>query len=123
MTVWLQGGPGAGSTQQAVNGHNGPCTVLRDSKTTVPNPWSWNNVANMLYIDQPVQTGFSYDEVVPGVLDMVTGQIDVSGAAGLATNWTALRGNFSSQNQSRTANTTAIAARGVYHFLQLWFDE
>ena len=38
---------------------NGPCFVGRDSNSTYLNPYSWNNEVNMLYIDQPVQVGFS----------------------------------------------------------------
>ena len=38
---------------------NGPCFVNKDSNSTYLNPWSWNNEVNMLYIDQPVQVGFS----------------------------------------------------------------
>ncbi len=48
LVLWLQGGPGAGSTDQAVGGHNGPCIVASDSRTTRLNPWSWNNRANLL---------------------------------------------------------------------------
>jgi len=40
---------------------NGPCFIGSDSNSTFLNPWSWNNEVNMLYIDQPVQVGFSYD--------------------------------------------------------------
>ncbi len=122
LAIWLQGGPGSARTDQAVRGHTGPCIVQRDSKTTKLNPWSWTAVANMLYIDQPVQTGFSYDAAVPGVLDTVTGDHDV-GANVSASGWTAIRGSFSSQDPSHTANGTGIAARAVQHFLELWFDE
>jgi len=38
---------------------NGPCFVGSDSNSTYLNPYSWNNEVNMLYIDQPVQVGFS----------------------------------------------------------------
>ncbi|KAK0754551.1 Alpha/Beta hydrolase protein [Schizothecium vesticola] len=68
---------------QAVGGHNGPCIVQPDSNSTVLNPWSWNKVSNMLYIDQPVQTGFSYDDLpVDGIMDMLTGDITVGGGPG-----------------------------------------
>ncbi|KAK4451884.1 putative carboxypeptidase [Podospora aff. communis PSN243] len=60
LTVWLNGGPGATSMTQAVNGHNGPCVVQPNGNSTAMNPWSWNKASNMLYIDQPAGTGFSY---------------------------------------------------------------
>lgn len=57
VAIWLNGGPGSASTIGAFMG-NGPC--LLDSNGTKPNPSSWNNYANMLYIDQPIGVGFSY---------------------------------------------------------------
>ena len=39
---------------------HGPCRITNDSSSVIPNPYSWNNEANILYIDQPVGVGFSY---------------------------------------------------------------
>lgn len=37
----------------------GPCTILRGSNVTSPNPHSWNANASVLFIDQPAGVGFS----------------------------------------------------------------
>ncbi|RPD64649.1 alpha/beta-hydrolase [Lentinus tigrinus ALCF2SS1-6] len=58
LMMWLNGGPGCSSTTGMLF-ENGPCTIV-DPNTTVPNPHSWNNIANMVFLDQPVGTGFSY---------------------------------------------------------------
>jgi len=42
----------------AVAARHGPCLVT--GSAAVNNPFSWNNEVNMLYIDQPIGTGFSY---------------------------------------------------------------
>lgn len=39
------------------------------------NPWSFNNNVNMLYIDQPVQTGYPYGTLVNGTFNLVTEMI------------------------------------------------
>ena len=60
LVMWLNGGPGC-SSMTGLFQENGPCTFNNVSGTTpVLNPYSWNTYANMLYIDQPVGSGFSY---------------------------------------------------------------
>jgi carboxypeptidase C (cathepsin A) len=120
LTLWLQGGPGSASTVQAVSGHNGPCAVQSDSNSTVLNPWSWNNVANVLYLDQPMQVGYSYDVATEGTMDMMTGVIN-PGQVNSST-YLLRKGVFASQDMRRTANTTAIATKAIQEFLDLWLD-
>lgn len=38
---------------------NGPVTLVDANGTLVENEYSWHKLANMLYIDQPINTGFS----------------------------------------------------------------
>merc|ERR1711912_193911 len=59
VVMRLTGGPGC-SSEVALFTENGPCSVNKDGKTTTPNKHSWNRVANVIYVDQPADTGFSY---------------------------------------------------------------
>jgi Serine carboxypeptidase len=109
-------------------GENGPCSVNEDSKSTVLNPWSWNNEVNMLYIDQPVQVGFSYDSLVNGTANELVSPFAVTPADPKASkapsvNSTFLAGTFASQNNATTANTTQDAALAIWHFMQTWTEE
>lgn len=58
VLLWLQGGPG-GSSMFGLFSENGPFTV--DAKLRlVPRNVTWNSKYSMLYIDNPVGTGFSF---------------------------------------------------------------
>lgn len=59
VVLWMTGGPGC-SSEVALFGENGPCQVNEAGSNTTTNPYSWNSNANLLYIDQPTGTGFSY---------------------------------------------------------------
>ncbi|KAE8393919.1 pheromone-processing carboxypeptidase kex1 [Aspergillus alliaceus] len=56
--IWLNGGPGCSSMDGALM-EVGPYR-LRDNQTLEYNEGSWDEFANLLFVDQPVGTGFSY---------------------------------------------------------------
>lgn len=58
VILWMTGGPGC-SSMIALFKEHGPCTINHDGKTTTSNPYSWNQNASIIYIDQPSGVGFS----------------------------------------------------------------
>lgn len=58
LVFWLTGGPGC-SSELAIFYENGPWTI-NDDLTLKSNAYSWNNNTNLVFIDQPVGTGFSH---------------------------------------------------------------
>ncbi|KAG9747976.1 alpha/beta-hydrolase, partial [Aureobasidium melanogenum] len=121
LSLWIQGGPGAPTSISAVN-ENGPCNLLNNSRDAVNNPWSWNDRVNMLYIDQPVQTGFSYDTLVNGTISEALSPFAVLPAQ-VPKNDTSLAGIFSSGNSSLAPNSTMAVALPMWDFMQIWLKD
>jgi hypothetical protein len=108
-----------------------PCIIGSDSNSSTPNPFSWNNHVNMLYIEQPVGTGFSYSRLVNGTLDVL--KTDETGGPVFTplkeneklpeTNLTFMVATLDSRSLETTQNTTTQAARSLWLFAQIWFQE
>ncbi|KAK9100122.1 hypothetical protein Scep_023552 [Stephania cephalantha] len=60
LVLWLQGGPGCSSIGFGEAVEIGPFHINADGKTLYLNPYSWNQVANIIFLESPVGTGFSY---------------------------------------------------------------
>ncbi|KAG1908428.1 alpha/beta-hydrolase [Suillus fuscotomentosus] len=103
FTLWLNGGPGC-SSMIGLFKENGPCLVNADRNSTTLNPYSWNNLSNMIYINQPIGTGFSY-----GNTDMVN---STETAASYV--WTAFQVLFESQLFWKYASREFIFATESY---------
>ena len=57
--IWLNGGPGCSSEDGALM-EIGPYRVADDEKTLTYTTGSWSEFASLLFVDNPVGTGFSY---------------------------------------------------------------
>lgn len=84
VILWLNGGPGCSSLTGLMM-ELGPCTVNDEGTDTTINKYSWNSNANIVFLDQPLNVGYSYG--------------------------------------SDGASNTNAAAKDVYAFLQLFFQE
>lgn len=60
LVLWLNGGPGCSSVAFGLAEEVGPLHIEKDGKTLYLNPYSWNKVANILFLDSPVGVGYSY---------------------------------------------------------------
>lgn len=58
VLLWLNGGPGC-SSLIGMAYENGPFRFLANSTEKVANPYSWNNKANLLYLESPGSVGYS----------------------------------------------------------------
>ncbi|CAI5512908.1 unnamed protein product [Closterium sp. Naga37s-1] len=59
LVLWLTGGPGC-SSAFALLYENGPYQLDTDGTTLIWNDNGWDMASNIIFLDQPVGTGFSY---------------------------------------------------------------
>ncbi|TPX14617.1 uncharacterized protein E0L32_005309 [Thyridium curvatum] len=127
-SIYLGGGPGYTSFDP-MSGF--PCNINKDSNSTTLNPFSWNTDVNMLYIDQPVGAGFSYSVRQNGTLNLLQRAQNrgplfsplQNGEPLPKTNATLLAATLDSRTLETTQNTTTQAARTLWQFAQVWFQD
>jgi len=63
VVLWMTGGPGC-SSELAVFFENGPWQIIdEDGKLTIKETeYGWDVNAHMIFVDQPINTGFSYSD-------------------------------------------------------------
>ncbi|KAK2380228.1 serine carboxypeptidase [Trifolium repens] len=71
VVIWLAGGPGCGG-EIAVFYENGPF-LIANNLSLVWNDYGWDKASNILFIDQPIGTGFSYSNDVNDIPQDETG--------------------------------------------------
>ncbi|CAN0917268.1 Serine carboxypeptidase-like 40 [Linum grandiflorum] len=75
LVLWLNGGPGCSSLAYGAMTELGPFRVGTDAKTLHINKYSWNKVANVLFVESPARVGFSYSNRPS---DYITGDINTA---------------------------------------------
>ncbi|KAL2404038.1 serine carboxypeptidase [Exophiala dermatitidis] len=58
ILIWLNGGPGCSSLEGLLQ-ENGPFLWQYGTYKPVPNPWTWVNLTNVVWVEQPIGTGFT----------------------------------------------------------------
>ncbi|KAI8444225.1 carboxypeptidase C [Phakopsora pachyrhizi] len=74
LVLWLNGGPGCSSSTGLLF-ELGPCSAQTNGEGTKLNPHAWNSKASMIFLDQPVDVGYSYSE---GGSDSISNSADAA---------------------------------------------
>ncbi|KAK4477571.1 hypothetical protein RD792_016804 [Penstemon davidsonii] len=69
LVVWLNGGPGCSSVAYGASEEIGPFRINRTSSGLYLNKYSWNKLANLLFLETPAGVGFSYSNRSSDLLD------------------------------------------------------
>lgn len=84
------------------------------------------STVNMLYLDQPVQVGMSYDSLVNITTNLDTGDLEVvdfENGPIPSQNNSFYVGTYPSENYNLTTRGTENSARALWNFAQVWFQE
>ncbi|VFQ68528.1 unnamed protein product [Cuscuta campestris] len=69
LLVWLNGGPGCSSVAYGASEEIGPFRINRTASGLYLNKFSWNRLANLLFLETPAGVGFSYTNRSSDLLD------------------------------------------------------
>ena len=73
IVIWFTGGPGC-SSMSGLFEENGPVTWMPGSYKPIKNSWSWHKLSNVVWVDQPVGTGYTTGEPTAKGEEDVAGQ-------------------------------------------------
>ncbi|CAM8914400.1 hypothetical protein QQ045_031828 [Rhodiola kirilowii] len=60
LVLWLNGGPGCSSVAYGASEEIGPFRINKTGSSLYLNKYSWNRVANILFLESPAGVGYSY---------------------------------------------------------------
>lgn len=69
LVIWLNGGPGCSSVAYGASEEIGPFRINKEASGLYLNKFSWNKVANLLFLESPAGVGFSYTNKSSELLD------------------------------------------------------
>ncbi|CAA7388828.1 unnamed protein product [Spirodela intermedia] len=123
LLLWLNGGPGCSSIGYGAMEELGPFRVMSDGKTLFRNPYAWNNVANVLFLESPAGVGFSYSNTTADY-QMSGDSRSAEDAYVFLVNWLGRFAEYKTRDfyiagESYAGHYVPQLAHNIYHFNQL----
>lgn len=89
LILWMNGGPGCSSLGGGLFSELGPFFPNPNDEgvTLVNNPYSWVNVANVIFLESPAGVGFSYSDTTSDYIVRIRIRLLSGASAGLGIDW------------------------------------